>query len=220
MPISFPALSYLYEGIEGLEEFTDLRQQEKDNMLESACPIIEQRLSDLAYLGQFTWYGFTAFYDDSPERFQETHLKDNFSVEYDGTAFQISNSKSVSGATGKPINLFEQLLYPGFGPYSVPTTNRSAMRARMGEERYAYETRTKKQRKAVEMKLYKGNLMTFYYRYHGMWYYNRSKRAGMNTSLHSKFKEYIDGAIRYGVEAALKLQIGEDDYEAARGLIT
>ena len=221
MAIPFPVQSYLYEGLEGVEEFTDYRQQEKDDIMDKACGPIESRLADMEYLSTYTWFGSIAFYNDDPGGQRSDsgyHLKDYFTVRYDGTSFQISNSKSVIGASGKPINLFEQLLYPRFGAYRVPTTNRSKMRGIMGEERYAYETRTKKQSKAVEQKLYQGNLMTFYYRYHGMWYYNRSKRAGMNTSLHSKFLEYIDGAIRWGVENALKLQIGEDDYAAARGL--
>lgn len=221
MAIPFPALSYLYEGLEGLEEFTDLRQQEKDDLLESACPIIEHRLSDMAYLGQFTWLGSQAFFNDSsnPKLDIGDHLKDDFTVTYDGTAFLISNSKTVSGARGKPINLFEKLLYPGFGEYHVPKGKLSAMRGMMGEERYAYETRTKKQRKALEQKLYKGNLMTYYYRYAGVWFYNQSKRGGMNESLVSKFHDYIDGAIRYGVEHALKSKVGEDEVEVVRSML-
>ena len=221
MPLVFPSLSYLYEGIEGLEEFTDLRQQEKDDMMESACPIIEQRLGDMSYLGQFTWWGSQAFYNDDDGKNSDNgnHLKDNFNVEYDGTAFLISNSKTVSGASGKPINLFENLLYPGFGEYRVPTTNRSKMRGMMGEERYAYETRTKKQRKLLEQKLYKGNLMTYYYRYAGLWFYKQNKRGGMSESLVSKFHEYIDGAIRYGVEHSLKSKVGGDDVEVIRSML-
>ena len=190
-------------------------------MLNSACPIIEHRLSDMAYLGQFTWWGKQAFFDDetNPQLDIGDHLKDDFTVTYDGTAFLISNSKTVTGASGKPINLFEDLLYPGFGEYHVPTTKLSKMRGIMGEERYAYETRTKKQRKSFERKLFKGNLMTYYYRYAGVWFYNQSKRGGMNTSLVSKFHDYIDGAIRYGVEKALKSKVGEDEVDVVRSML-
>jgi len=90
----------------------------------------------------------------------------------------------------------------------------------MGEERYAYETRTKKQNRRLERSLVTGNLMTFYYRFDTKMCWKRNKRRGYYEEVMTKFRSYIDGAIRYGVEMATSKQIGDDDYEAARGLIT
>jgi len=46
--------------------------------------------------------------------------------------------------------------------------------------------------------------MTFYWRYKSSWFYNVSRREGINDSLHSKFKEYILQAILYGIERAIE----------------
>jgi hypothetical protein len=221
MAIPYPITSYLYEG---LEEFVGLADRDKDSIMSAACPLIEQRLSDMRYLKGFSRNGVQLFYNDysgaeegSP--YGASHLKDSFQVEFDGTSFLISNPKTVYGNHGV-YNLFEDLLMGVSKEYRVPTMNRSLMRARMGEERYAYETRTKKQNRRLERSLITGNLMTFYYRFDSKMCWKRNKRRGYYEEVMNKFRAYIDGAIRYGVEMSTTKQIGDDDYEAARGLIT
>ena len=221
MAIPYPITSYLYEG---LEEFVGLADRDKDTIMTAACPLIERRLSDMRYLKGFTRNGVQLFYNDysgaeegSP--YGGDHLKDSFNVEFDGTSFLISNPKTVYGRNGV-YNLFEDLLMGTSKEYRVPTMNRSLMRAQMGEERYAYETRIKKQNRRLERSLVTGNLMTFYYRFDSKMCWKRNKRRGYYEEVMTKFRSYIDGAIRYGVEMATSKQIGDDDYEAARGLIT
>ena len=220
MAIPYPITSYLYEG---LEEFVGLADRDKDTIMTAACPLIERRLSDMRYLKGFTRNGVQLFYNDSGAEegspYGASHLKDAFNVEFDGTSFLISNPKTVYGRNGA-YNLFEDLLMGTSKEYRVPTMNRSLMRAQMGEERYAYETRTKKQNRRLERSLVTGNLMTFYYRFDSKMCWKRNKRRGYYEEVMTKFRSYIDGAIRYGVEMATSKQIGDDDYEAARGLIT
>jgi hypothetical protein len=218
----FPIQSYLYEGI---EDFIGLGETDRDNIMEVACPIIERKLGDMGYLKQFERNGVQLFYNDHSGQQEGSpygvdHLCDGFFVEFDGYNFLISNSKWVHSSQGD-FNLFEDLLMAPKGSveYRVPTMFRSKQRAMMGEERYAYETRTKKQRKTLERKLITGNLMTFYYRFDGKMCWKRNKRRGMYEEVISKFRSYIDGAIRYGVEMATTKQIGEDEYDLARGLI-
>jgi len=220
MAIPYPITSYLYEG---LEEFVGLADRDKDTIMTAACPIIQRRLSDMRYLKGFTRNGVQLFYNDAGAEegspYGGDHLKDSFNVEFDGTSFLISNPKTVYGRNGA-YNLFEDLLMGPSKEYRVPTMNRSLMRAQMGEERYAYETRTKKQNRRLERSLVTGNLMTFYYRFDSKMCWKRNKRRGYYEEVMTKFRSYIDGAIRYGVEMATSKQIGDDDYEAARGLIT
>jgi hypothetical protein len=187
-----------------------------------ACPLIERKLGDYGYLKRFERNGVQLFYNDhtgesrgSP--YGESHLCDGFSVDYDGYNFIITNSKVVGSNNGS-WNLFDDLLMGVPKEYRVDTMYRSKMRAQMGEERYAYETRTKKQRKTLERKLITGNLMTFYYRFDGKMCWKRDKRRGYYPEVVTKFRSYIDGAIRYGVEVATTKQIGEDEMEFARGL--
>jgi hypothetical protein len=221
MALPFPIESYLYEGI---DEFFGLHPKDKADIMTAACPLIERKLADMRYLKGFNRNGVQLFYndrsgsqeEDSP--YGEDHLKDSFNVNFDGTSFLISNPKTVKGG----FNLFEDLLMAPSGSqeYRVPRTGRGLARARMGEERYAYETRTKKQNRRLERSLITGNLMTFYYRFDGKMCWKRDKRRGYYPEVITKFRSYIDGAIRYGVEIATPKQIGEDDYEAARGLIS
>ena len=217
----FPIQSYLYEGV---EEFMGLEKHDKEEIMTNACPLIEQRLGDMGYLKQFERNGVQLFYNDysgneSGSPYGASHLMDGFSVDFDGYNFLISNTKWVHSSHGD-FNLFEDLLMAPKGSvaYRVPTMFKSKQRAMMGEERYAYETRTKKQRRTLERKLITGNLMTFYYRFDGKMCWKRDKRRGMYEEVITKFRSYIDGAIRYGVEMATTKQIGEDEYDLARGL--
>jgi hypothetical protein len=227
---TFPITSYLYEGV---QDFLALEDREKDEVMTEACPLIERKLGDMGYLSQFTRNGVQLFYDDrgawsAPGKWAHggeeigsaygaSHLCDGFSVDYDGYNFIITNSKTVSSNKGS-WNLFDDLLMGVPKEYHVNVMYRSKMRAQMGEERYAYESRTKKQRKTLERKLITGNLMTFYYRFDHKMCWKRDKRRGYYPEVVTKFRSYIDGAIRYGVEAATTKQIGEDEYELARGL--
>jgi len=216
----FPVQSYLYEGI---DDFMGLGEREQSDIMTGACPLIEKKLGDMGYIRQFERNGVQLFYNDrSGERdspYSSSHLMDGFSVDFDGYNFLISNSKYV-GSRGGDLNLFEDLLMAPKGSveFRVDKMYLSKMRAKMGEERYAYETRTKKQRRTLERKLITGNLMTFYYRFDGKMCWKRDKRRGYYPEVITKFRSYIDGAIRYGVEAATTKQIGEDEYEFARGL--
>ena len=222
MAKSFPITSYLYEG---LESFIGSGENEKDAVMSAACPIIERKLGDMNYLRQFERMGVQLFYDTggSPEGspYGASHLKDGFSVDYDGNNFLISNAKYVR-SRGGDLNLFEDLLMAPKGSveYKVDKMYKSKQKAMMGRELYAYLSRTKKQRKTLDRKLILGNLMTFYYRFDGKMCWKRDKRRGYYPEVMSKFRSYIDGAIRYGVEMSTTKQIGDDDYEAARGLIT
>lgn len=222
MAKSFPITSYLYEGI---ESFIGLGAREKEDIMIAACPLIERKLGDMSYLRTFERKGAQLFYDTggSPEGspYGGAHLKDGFSVDFDGYNFLISNAKYVR-SRGGDLNLFEDLLMAPKGSveYKVDKMYRSKQRAMMGEARYAYLSRTKKQRKTLDRKLITGNLMTFYYRFDGKMCWKRDKRRGYYEEVMTKFRSYIDGAIRYGVQAATTNQIGEDEYDEARGLIS
>jgi len=228
---TFPITSYLYEGI---ENFIGEGEHDKDSVMTEACPFIERKLGDMGYLSHFTRNGVQLFYDDrgawsAPGKWAHggeeigspygaSHLCDGFRVEYDGNNFVITNPKTVSSSRGS-WNLFDELLMGVPKEYRVDVMYRSKMRAQMGEELYAYSNRTKKQKKTLERKLITGNLMTFYYRFDHKMCWKRDKRRGYYPEVVSKFRSYIDGAIRYGVEMATTKQIGDDEYELARGLM-
>jgi hypothetical protein len=171
-------------------------------VLEEACPIIERRLSDPDYLNDFTWDGKQAFYNDEPGGKKEIkgmggyHLVDNFSAVPETGAggwgrIHISNPKEVTSRRGK-WNLFDDLMYPGWGAYSIPDKPQNMITDKHKLSNYNRDTEV----------LVKP--MTFYWRYKSSWFYNVSRREGINDSLHSKFKEYILQAILYGIERAIE----------------
>jgi len=171
-------------------------------VLEGACPLIEERLSDPRYLDQFQWNNKQAFYNDEPGGIKETtktrgdHMVDHFfavpEVAAGGWgAIHLGNTKEVHSSRGT-WNLFDELLFPGFGAYAIPTQSVRMEKGANKKENY--------------MKNIVVNVrpMNFYYRYKGQFFYNASKRGGFTDSLHSKFKEYIYGAILYGIENSLQ----------------
>ena len=171
-------------------------------VMEEACPIIERRLSDPDYLNDFTWDGKQAFYNDEPGGTKEIkgmggyHLVDNFSVVPETGAggwgrIHISNPKEVTSRRGK-WNLFDDLMYPSWGAYSIPDKPQNMITDKHKPSNYNRDTEV----------LVKP--MTFYWRYKSSWFYNVSRREGINDSLHSKFKEYILQAILYGIERAIE----------------
>jgi len=171
-------------------------------VLEEACPIIERRLSDPDYLNDFTWDGKQAFYNDEPGGTKEIkgmggyHLVDNFSAVPETGAggwgrIHISNPKEVTSRRGKR-NLFDDLMYPSWGAYSIPDKPQNMITDKHKLSNYNRDTEV----------LVKP--MTFYWRYKSSWFYNVSRREGINDSLHSKFKEYILQAILYGIERAIE----------------
>jgi len=173
-------------------------------VMEEACPIIERRLSDPDYLNDFTWDGKQAFYNDEPGGTKEIegmggyHLVDNFSVVPETGAggwgrIHISNPKEVTSRRGK-WNLFDDLMYPSWGAYSIPDKPQG-----MARGKHKISSFLTVQQQMIDIKP-----MTFYWRYKSSWFYNVSRREGINDSLHSKFKEYILQAILYGIERAIE----------------
>jgi hypothetical protein len=173
-------------------------------VIEEACPFIEQRLADPDYLNDFTWDGKPAFYNDEPGGTKEIkgmggyHLVDNFSAVPETGAggwgrIHLSNPKEVTSRRGK-WNLFDDLMYPGWGAYSIPDKPQKMLRGSHKRESFL----------TVQQQMIDIKPMTFYYRYKSAWFYNVSRREGINDSLHSKFKEYILQAILYGIEKAIE----------------
>lgn len=171
-------------------------------VIEEACPFIEQRLADPDYLNDFTWNGKPAFYNDEPGGTKEIkgmggyHLVDNFSAVPETGAggwgrILLSNPKEVTSRRGK-WNLFDDLMWPGWGAYSIPDRPERMITDKHKLSNYNRDTEV----------LVKP--MTFYWRYKSTWFYNVSRREGINDSLHSKFKEYILQAILYGIEKAIE----------------
>ena len=206
-------------------EYSQLEEADRKKILEESCSIIEDKLADMKFLGEFTWNGKQAFYNDEPGggseklyAYQGDHLKDGFSVSLDAGAYNfiIENSKEVYSTKYK-FNLFE-LLWDGFGPYRVPTRI-----SHSNEEQTAYYMRTKKMKQKFYsvggpfIKTDNANLMTFYYRYQSQWYYNISDRQGMAPSLTSKFRDYIHTAISRGIDEAIERTMPSDVYEIMRG---
>jgi hypothetical protein len=184
-----------------------------EKVLLEAAPIIEHRLGDSRYLRQWTWNGKQAFFDDEPGGVKDirsfsnksNHLAFQFHVTPNVQAsgyggFVLHNDKEVSSRHGK-FNLFDLLWY-GFGPYIGPTPVKKFNRLSLTEinqmnwkQRRAWRTGTT---------FYLEPPMTFYYRYAGKWFYKRTKRGGFTPSLHDKFKQYIVGAIAYGIQNSIK----------------
>ena len=199
-----------------------------EDILLDAAPIIEARLGDPRYLKQWTWNGKQAFYDDEPGGVKETrggfmsrgygnHLKNQFHVRSSVSkgiwqGIELTNDKEVRSSKGK-FNLFE-LLWHGFGPYNA------------GEPRWEREWKSMtelnqmnwKQRRSWEQGklVYAERPMNFYYRYASRWFYKKTKREGFTPSLHSKFKQYIMGAVEYGIQMSIKNMIERKGDEVMR----
>jgi len=195
---------------------SDVRLTER--VLLEACPYIEERLCDPKYLKQFTWLGKQAFYNDEPGGVKETrgafystgnvgnHLIKQFRVTVNvGTAgyggFVIHNDKTVYGREGHSYNLFD-LLYNGFSSYMQPEPMRKYKRIST-EELWQMNWQQRRAWKHGQ-RMFQQPPMTFYYRYASRWFYNKTKREGMSSSLNTKFKRYIYGAIEYGIQMAIQ----------------
>lgn len=231
MPVTFFAESYLGDKY---DEFVMLESSQKEQILQEACSFIEETLADMGFLGRYDWEGKQAFYNDEPggeaetysQRMSANHLKDSFVVKFDGRNYLISNPKMVSSSQGS-YNLFEDLLWPSFGPYYVPQgwkkENKGAFQRmmRVSPEMRAYLTRTKKGLRKFEAEregdTFVGKLMTFYNRYKSKWFYKMKYRGGMDTGLHDKFKTYIYDAIEQGIDKSMQSIIEEEEYELMRG---
>jgi hypothetical protein len=128
--------------------------------------------------------------------------------------FEIANPKEVYSSQGR-YNLFE-LLWDGFGPWRSPRTYR-----KLDRETKAYYMRTKKMQR--KMRAMNGPMVeadiriSFYYRYNSRWYYNLTERRGMNPSLVTKFRMYIDRALTRSIEEAIEANTTQDTYELMRG---
>jgi hypothetical protein len=193
------------------QPLSDVRLTER--ILLEACPIIEERLANSKYLKQFTWNGKQAFYDDEPfgkreirtkgaesqHMVMQFHVTPNVGAKGYG-GFVIHNDKEVYSSHGK-FNLFDLLWY-GFGPYIGPDPYKKFERLSYTEIAQMGWRRRKKWVHGTT--IYHETPMNFYYRYAGKWFYNRTKRGGFTPSLHDKFKEYIMGAVEYGIEMAVK----------------
>jgi len=205
------------------DTFDTLEAAERTAILIDACTLIEQKLADSDYLRLYTHMGKQAFYNDhEQDLFSHAgyHLSDNFYVfiNQSETNFIIGNHKEVYGRGGLTLNLFDQLLWPGFGPYRVPT--------KIGvtsEELEKYYMRTKK----MTRQFYKiggplintdeSQLMSFYYRYAGKSFYNMSERKGMDDGLHTKFRAYITKAVELGLKEAIEKNLGQAATEVMGG---
>lgn len=220
MPQEFPVRTYLHEMA---DTFDTLEAEQRTQILIDACTLIEQKLAESDYLRLYTHNGKQAFYNDHEEDlFSHAgyHLSDNFYVFIDQTEtnFIIGNHKTVYGRGGLSLNLFDQLLWPGFGRYRIPTKINVT-----SEELEKYYMRTKKMTK----QFYKmggplvqtddSKLMSFYYRYAGKSFYNMAERAGMNDGLHTKFRAYITKAVELGLKKAIENNVGEETTEIMGG---
>lgn len=220
MPQDFPVRTYLHEMS---DNFDSLEAGERTDILIDACTIIEEKLADSDYLKLYTHNGKQAFYNDHPESLWSHagfHLSDNFYVFIDQTEtkFIIGNHKTVYGKNGLTLNLFDQLLWPGFGRYRVPTKVNVT-----SEELEKYYMRTKKMTK----QFYKiggpliqpddNKLMSFYYRYAGKSFYNMVERRGMDDGLHTKFRAYITKAVELGLKEAIERHVGKEATELLGG---
>lgn len=209
--VSFLAINYL-GGIE--DEFFTLAESVQQQIFYEACDDIEDILADMEHLNGYEHQGQRAFYNDMIPDFahrsatKETkfdkrysnHLVNSFIVTFDGQNFLITNTKYVEGANGKNYNLFEDLLWPGFGPYYVTS---KVMKANTNYSRYRTRTRKGLEKFSREMEVFNGNLMTYYYRYGNRWFYKQRKRGGMDRSLVNKFHKYVEDAISKGILKAM-----------------
>lgn len=204
-------------------EYFNLEEKDRLKILEDACGIAEKKLADMKYLSEFSWGGKQAFYNDESEESwsfkapaSDYHLSDNFMVWLDAGArnFEISNSKEVYSSQNR-YNLFE-LLWDGFGPWRANMTY-----YKLSKESKAYYMRTKKMR--TKMRAMNGPMVeadtriSFYYRYEGRWFYKMHERRGMDPSLVSKFRLYIDRALSRSIEEAIELNTTESAYALMRG---
>ena len=205
------------------DEFMAIDEKTQQIILKAACGEIEDTLADMDYLKNFDHEGEQAFYNDQPGGESEptlkrntnyggNHLCDLFNVDFDGQVFLISNSKYVSGAGGKNYNLFEDLLWNGFGPYNVKkvTILPGGMQKRMmGKEMWAYRRRTKAGRNQVkkERTMFEDKLMTYHYRYAGKWFYKQKKLDRMDSTLITKFRKYIMDSVEIGIKKSMELVV-------------
>jgi hypothetical protein len=189
--------------------YSELVESDREQMLSIACDIMQDKLSDMKYLSEFTNMGKQAFYDDETggdKSYATTgwsdHLCDHFVVVLDSGAknFIVYNDKTVSSSRGQ-YNLFELLWY-GFGPWSANRTPKFP-----SKEQFAYGERTKKSYKkfhAIGGPLVDVDVrINFYYRYAGKNFYNMTSRKGMSSGLVTKFHQYIDTAMSRSIEESL-----------------
>lgn len=209
MPQTFSIVTHLHEMS---DSFFMLDEKDRDAILTRACEIIEGKLADSDYLRRYTWNGQQAFYNDAAvgtSIAKGNHLVDQFYCSYDmtHTNLYLSNPKTVRGAHGE-INLFDQLLWPGFGRYRVPTLLRSPTKEEIlrGSRRFHRQF----YKAGSPLVIPEGRLMSFYCRYVGKHFYNVVERNGMDPSLHSKFKDYIIKAIEEGLKEAIEENVGGD----------
>ena len=195
-----------------------------ESVLLEACPIIEQTLGDPKYLRQWSWNGKQAFFDDEPGGVKDIrglrstgdHLAFQFHAMpnmgaggYGG--FVLYNDKEVNSRHGK-FNLFD-LLWHGFGSYIGPEPKKIYRKLSLTEINQMSWAQRRAWRRGTT--LYRETPMTFYYRYAGKWFYKRTKRGGFTPSLHDKFKQYIFGAIEFGIQSAIKNIIDSGEGSAA-----
>ncbi len=169
-------------------------------ILEIACPLIEEKLSNTQSLPKLR--GKRAFYDiESDAELAKTrslklkhekvgHLKDNWHVDYEvglgghGKVL-ISNSKKVEGKGGSKLEL-HVLLWHGTTKYEIPMVM------------------TRQQEN--ELGLPRGSLlhkpMNFYNRYTEHMNWKRYSRRGIEWEVVSAFQKYILGIVDDGIEEA------------------
>ena len=198
------------------DAFALMEEGDREKVLELACTKIENKLSDMKYMAEFTWNGKQAFYNDelfdgTKNTFNTTgeHLKDEFYVSLDATSsnFLISNPKMVYSSKGA-YNLFD-LLWGGFGAYHSPRVNMSGM----SYQEQAYLKKFGVMSPAMQKMYGESNRISFYYRYAGKSFYNVTDRGPMSSSLVNKFQSYIEMAIGRGLKEAIQSIIPEESHE-------
>ena len=205
MVLTFPVIEYLGNMN---DTFGLLEDEKKDQILIKACTNIEELLGNMNYLKEFSWMGMQAFYTG-----EKGALCDSFYVSLDagGNNFLISNQKTVSSSV-RDYNLFEDLLWYGFGPYTAPSFTKHST-----EEEDAYYNRTKKMQREFGMLFHSTRGMTFYNRYAGRKFWNLKHRRGMDPSLVNQFHRYIYTAINRGVLEAMKSVMSQDEHQLMGG---
>lgn len=212
MVLTFNASNYLGEMH---DEFWTLDVGIREQVFLDACEFIEEELRTSILLRRYEWDGSVAFYNDQPygkkERIPADHMCNLFIVRYNNPNFEVENVKYVTSSNGKNYNLVEDLLWKGFGPYSVGRIMKTGVS--LSPELLAYLRRTKRSSSRTQSELYQpaGNLMNFYYRYKGKWFYKMPKRGGMDSGLVDKFHLYIHESIEAGVKRSIEMHLPEEN---------
>lgn len=169
-------------------------------LLTIACPLIEEKLTNVQNLPRFR--GKRGFYDvESDAELSKTrhlklkhekvgHLKDNWHVDFEAGLgghgrVLISNSKKVEGKGGSMLEL-HVLLWWGTSTYEIPWV------------------RTRKEEN--ELGLPRGSLlhkpMNFYNRYTEHMNWKRYKRRGIEWEVVSTFQKYVLDIVNDSIEEA------------------